>query len=430
MMAEENQETRSRKADGERKPLTRQPRGHKTICIPVGESEYKEIVDEAWLYRKWVDDIYGKHPELFPQEMDGGYKLHDKLPESKKLPEIRLRRIKLSANDEVYTIRPSCVLPYMAGYTDDVENGLLLLNFGIPYWLVTHVCGKDDMYWQRLEVSFGRNSLVGTTVRTADKLPKDLVPDEKHTTINGEKTYIATTVGDECVLGAAMSPSAGEKDLTQAYGQFKSEALNVDSAYQPDSVNTDGWTATINTWLALFPSVAMILCFLHSFIKIRSCGKRLGHTYFELCTKVWEVYHCATEDEFHPKMADLAIWALEHLPDGPALEAVIKLCLKYESFAEAYSHPSAHRTSNMVDRHMGAMDRYLFAGHFFHGHLMSAEYRILAWALIRNFRPFCPRAQPHKDNFQSRAHRLNGFVYHHNWLHNLLISSSMAGFRP
>ena len=160
-MPEENELARSRKADSERKRLSSQPRGHKTICMPLGEPEYREILDEPLLYRKWVDDIYTKHPELFPQEMAGGYKLHDRVPESKKLPEIRLRRIKLSANDEVYTIRPSFVLPYMVGYTDDVENGLLLLNFGVPYWLVTHVCGKDDMYWQRLEVSFGRNSLVG-----------------------------------------------------------------------------------------------------------------------------------------------------------------------------------------------------------------------------------------------------------------------------
>ena len=429
MGPEENSETRARKVDAERKPLSSQPRGHKTICVPLDESEYREIVDEPLLYRSYVDGIYANHPELFPQAMNQGYKLHGKLPESKKLPELRLRRIKLNADNEVYTIRPSFVLPYMVGYTDDVEKGLLLLNFGVPYWLVAHVCGRDDMYWQRLEVSFGRNSVVGTTVSSGDKIPKDLVPDEKHTSINGTKTYIATTAAGECVLGAAMSPSAGEKELTKAYGQFKTEALNVDPDYQPDSVNTDGWLATINTWQALFPSVTMLLCFLHSFIKIRSCGKRLGDTYFELCTKVWEVYHCASETEFHPKMADLAIWAVEHLPDGPTLDAVIKLCLNYESFALAYSSPSAHRTSNMVDRHMGAMDRYLFAGHFFHGHLMTAEYRIRAWALIYNFRPFCPRSQPYKDNFQSRTHRLNGFVYHPKWLHNLLISSSMAGFR-
>ena len=429
MEPEENRVSRPRKVDGERKPLSAQVRGHKTICVPLDEPGYREIVDEPLLYRSYVDAIYAKHPELFPEGMKGGYTLHDILPYSKKLSGIRLRRIKLKTDEEVYTIRPSFVLPYMAGYTDDVEKGLLLLNFGVPYWLVTHVCGKDDMYWQRLEVSFGRNSLVGTTVRIAGKLPKDLVADEKHTWLNGEKSYIATTVGAECVLGTAVSLSAAEKELTQTYGQFKFEALNVDPDYQPDSVNTDGWKATVNAWLTLFPSITMILCFLHSFIKIRNCGKKLGDTYFELCTKVWAVYHASSEAAFHAQIADLAIWALEHLPDGPTLDAVIKLCLKYDSFAEAYALPAPHRTSNMVDRHMGLMDRYLFAGHFFHGHLMTAEHRIRAWALIHNFRPFCPRSQPYQDGFQSRTHRLNGFVYHPDWLHNLLISGSLAGFR-
>jgi hypothetical protein len=422
-------EAKTRKADQERKPLTSEPRGHKTICVPLDESQYSVILNEPLCYREYVDEVYEKHPELFPKAMGEGYTLHDKLPYSKKMPDIRLRRIKLKADDEVYTIRPSFVLPYMTGYTNDVENGIFLLSFGLPYWAVSHVCGKDDMYWQRLEVSFGRNSLVGTTVRNPENLPKDLVPDEKHTYNNGKKSYIATTVGDECVLGAAMSPGAGEQDLIKAYGQFKTEALNVDPSYQPQSVNTDGWKATINVWCTLFPSVTTILCFLHSFIKIRSCGKKLGDTYFEICTKVWAVYHSASESDFHSQIADLAIWALEHLPDGPALDSVLKLCLNSDSFAIAYDLPNAHRTSNMVDRHMGFMDRYLFAGHFFHGHLMTAEYRIRAWALIHNFRPFCPRSQPYKDDFQSRSHRLNGFVYHQHWLHNLLISGSMAGFR-
>lgn len=422
-------EAKPRKADPERKAIPSQPRGHKTICVPLDQAHYGAILDEPSAYRQCVDEIYARHPELFPKAIGEGYTFHDKLPASKKLPDMRLRRIKLKADGAVYTIRPSFVLPYMTGYTDDVENGVFLLSFGLPYWAISHVCGRDDTYWQRLEVSFGRNSLVGTTVRTPDGLPKDLAPDEKHTYINGEKTYIATTVGNECVLGAAMSPTASEKDLTEAYGQFKAEALNIAPDYQPQTANTDGWKATINTWCTLFPAITPILCFLHSFIKIRNCGKKLGDTYFELCTNVWAVYHTASETEFHAHIADLAIWALDHLPDGPALESVLKLCLNYDAFAKAYDFPDAHRTSNMVDRHMGFMDRYLVAGHYFQGHLMTAEYRIRAWALIHNFRPFCPRAQPYKDNLQSRTHRLNGFVYHQHWLHNLLISGSMAGFR-
>ena len=39
------------------------------------------------------------------------------------------------------------------------------------------------MYWHRLECSLGRSSLVGTTVKAADRLPRHLVADEKHTTM-------------------------------------------------------------------------------------------------------------------------------------------------------------------------------------------------------------------------------------------------------
>ena len=426
---EQETKNRTRKLNQEKKEISTKPPGHKTICLPIGESEHKESIADPKAYRELIDRCYENHPELFPTGMSEGYTLHDMRKASAKLPDVQQRRIKLKSTEEAYTIRPSFVLPYMMGYTNDVENGLLLLNHGVPYWLVTAVCGKDDMYWERLEISFGRNSLVGTTVNSSDILPEDMSADEKHTKNNGEKVYIATTVAGECVLGASVSPSAGAKDLTSSYGQFKTEALNVDPNYQPKTVNTDGWSSTINAWNTLFPTITTILCFLHSFIKIRSCGKRLGDTYFELCDKVWAVYHAATETEHDILMADLAIWALHNLPDGPALEATIKLCCRFDKFSLAYSFPNAHRTSNMVDRHMDPMNRYLFAGKYFHGHLMTAEFRIRGWALIHNFRPFCPRSNPAKQGFQSRAHRLNGSVYHHHWLHNLLISSSMAGFR-
>ena len=49
-----------------------------------------------------------------------------------------------------------------------------------------------------------------------------------------------------------------------------------------------------------------------------------------------------------------------------------------------------------------------------------------AEALLANFLPYCPRAAV-AAQYRSPAHKLNGFVYHDNWLHNLLISASMGG---
>ena len=372
--------------------------------------------------------MYAKYPELFPQALAGGYRLHDRLPLSKKLADIQLRRLALKTNGEVYSVRPSFVLPYMAGYTDDVENGLFMLSFGVPFWAVRRVFGKNEMYWERLTERLGHNSLVGTTVRNAEALPKDLVADEKHSEISAKPAYIATTVGGDCILGAALSPTASEEALRPAYAQFRYEALNLAPDYQPQTVNLDGWKATCNVWSTLFPKITLILCFLHSFINIRQCCKNLKQTYFDLCHLVWDAYHAPTASDFHAKLAALALWALHNLPDGTALDSIIKLCSKADRFAIAYDFPSAQRTSNMVDRHMQLMDAFLFAGKSFHGHLMTAEFRIRAWSLLHNFRPFCPRSDV-ADSFHSRAHRLNGFVYHENWLHNLLISSSMAGFR-
>jgi hypothetical protein len=53
------------------------------------------------------------------------------------------------------------------------------------------------------------------------KRPLPCPADEKHTYFNGEKAYVATTVGDECVLGASLTLGADTESLTEAYGHFK-----------------------------------------------------------------------------------------------------------------------------------------------------------------------------------------------------------------
>ena len=89
---------------------------------------------------------------------------------------------------------------------------------------LTRVFGRNDMCWERMELRFGRNSIVGTTVKQAENLPQDVLADEKHTRLNGEKVYVATTVGSDCVLGASVALKADADSLTEAYGHFKTEA--------------------------------------------------------------------------------------------------------------------------------------------------------------------------------------------------------------
>ena len=118
------------------------------------------------------------------------------------------------------------------------------------------------MYWYRLERSLGRNSLVGTTVSSAARLPRHLAADEKHTTLDGKKVYLAATAVGGCCLGMALAETAGNGDLTKAYGVFRDEARCLDPEYRPETVNTDGWAATQAAWQSLFKGVTIILCFL------------------------------------------------------------------------------------------------------------------------------------------------------------------------
>ena len=110
-----------------------------------------------------MDEAHARHPELFPAAMGEGYKLHD-MQVSAKL-DVRVRRIKLKATGEVYGICPSFVMPYMVGYSADVQHALFLEGFGVPFWALTHVFGRNDMYWYRLtaavtfSTSSGRSAL-------------------------------------------------------------------------------------------------------------------------------------------------------------------------------------------------------------------------------------------------------------------------------
>ena len=79
-----------------------------------------------------------------------------------------------------------------------------------------------------------------TTIKSAEHLPQHLSADEKHTRLLGNKTYMATTAGSDCILGASVSENASEEDLKKAYSVFKKEAACVNPEYRPDTVNTDG----------------------------------------------------------------------------------------------------------------------------------------------------------------------------------------------
>lgn len=400
-------------------------RGSKHICVPFEtEARYQACVRDVVQYRQYLTLMIAQSPELFPQAIGGGYTFHDCYRSRKQ--GVVLRRLKLKASGAVFTLRPSFILPYCIARTAEVENALFLRQWGVPFWALAQVFGRNAMFWYRAWLSFGRPNLVGTTVKHAATMPQDVVADEKITWRAGEEVVIPTTVGGGCVLGISVAEQATSASLQEAYGEFKAEATAVFPAYQARSVCTDGFQATRDAWRQLFPQLTLVLCFLHSILKLTErCRGALRH---QVLDRAWAVYHAATKGQFSQRLRRLAQWARTTL-DGSVAEMLRKMAHHRDDFTPAYDCPQAARTTNAVDRVHNHLDRALYAMRYCHGSQTSARGAVRAWAMLWNFHPYGPRLRHDHPGRSSPFADLNGFLYHPNWLHNLLIASSMGGLR-
>ena len=403
---------------------TRSSRGHRTICLPIAEEAYLQAIHDPVAFRRWIDDCFREAPELFPANFARGYELKDGRTSVKQgLP---IRRL-LTRDKAAYSVRPSFVLPYMTARTADVEGPLFLRKFAVPFWALARVFGHDPTYWYRLECGLGRFSVAGTTVRRAD-LPEHLLADEHHQTLDGQKIYIATTVGSGCLLGAEPAATAGTDDLKDAYAVDKKEAHDIAPEYAPETVNTDGWKGTKAAWKILFEHVVILQCFLHAWLKVRERGKHLKDQFAEVSRRVWEAYHAPDRRCFGQRIRSLRTWAEANL-SGVVREKVLDLCKKRDRWSIAYRHPEGHRTSNMLDRLMRGMNRYFEDGQHLHGSSRACRLHCRAWALLWNFAPWHPATARRNHDWRCPAERLNRHRYHECWLQNLLISASLGGYR-
>ena len=386
-------------------------------------------MENTGLFRSFIIESHEKHPELFPPGFTGQFVFKGFI-RSKKQNGFRTRRIRLKNTEgAVYQIRPSFMMPYMTAMTENVEKALYLRRWGVPFDALAYVFGRDAMFWYRTYVSLGRNSVTGTAVRHPGNLPKHLIGDEKHTRQQGEKVYIATTVAQNCILGADITPDAGTESLTEGYRAFMEESLDVDSDYRPETVNTDGWNPTRQAWRNLFPAVTVILCFFHAFLKIRDRCRRSPELLREIGDKVWNIWHSETVAQFSQRIRRLREWADNHLKEDPVKDKVIRLCKKAPEFKVALYKPDAYRTSNMLDRLMNYQDRILYAMQYFHGTQASARLYVRSMAIVWNFHPYGTKTGRQHPGRCSPFKDINGFCYHDNWLQNLLVAASIGGYR-
>ena len=234
----------------------------------------------------------------------------------------------------------------------------------------------------------------------------------------------------DCILGVDVVESADTKALLRGYESFRSEARALNPNYQPETVNTDGWDHTQAAWQTLFPSITIVLCFLHVVLDVQQRCRRNKTLRQKLTDRLWHVYKATTKRQFAQRLRRLRGWATVKDKQQMVRQKLLNLRTKFAKFQDAYDHPLAYRTSNMLDRLMNYQDRLLYNMQYFHGTLDSARLHLRAMALLWNFHPYGSRSKCNNHNRSSPFQDLNRFQYHDNWSHNLLIASSMNGQRP
>ena len=229
-------------------------------------------------------------------------------------------------------------------------------------------------------------------------------------------------------MGAEVCKDANEESLKPAYEVFAKESRNIDPEYSPISTNVDGWNATANVLKDIFPSIILIYCFLHGFIKIRDrCRKsEMSHL---ICGKTWHAYAAQTKSAFAQRLRRFKEWAEINIQMPGTLSKIITLYNKSNLYQKAYDYPEGYRTSNMCDRVMKAMKKSIFTRQNFHGNFESANTAIRSWAILHNYYPYCMKKLKNQNVYKCPASKLNGFVYAECWLTNLIVASSMNGYR-
>ena len=304
---------------------------NRTIILPISEEYYHQIIDNKVLFKKELESLFEKYPEIFPTAISAGFRFvgHSK-NDSKLNIRRRIIRLKMPFNTyEDYLLHPCFIMPYLRGKTVDVSKGLLLRKYSTPYHAIATVLGKNSMYWYRAEVSLSQYNIVGTTVKNSLKLPRNLLLDEHHTQLKASKIYICTTVAENCFLGVGISPTMQYADLKNAYKIFKSEAQTIMPTYVPKSINIDGYKSTKKAILQLYAPVGILRCFLHAFLKIRNCGTKAYDLYFNhVSNRVWYCYEAENKRSFAQRISKLKQWTLQVIPQSPFKKSILQLCEK------------------------------------------------------------------------------------------------------
>jgi hypothetical protein len=88
------------------------PKGYRTIRLPLDEQEYERFLTDRPYAKARLQELYEDAPELFPEAFPEGYALYGFTDPSGK-QQLRCRRLRLQETQDVFTVAPAFVMPYI-----------------------------------------------------------------------------------------------------------------------------------------------------------------------------------------------------------------------------------------------------------------------------------------------------------------------------
>jgi len=173
-------------------------------------------------------------------------------------------------------------MPRCVGRLQDFDKPLLLRLSPVSFDRLAFCFGRSPKAYERAFVSLAkRTNLVATSCKI--DLPQHLLADEKHVTAMPNTEYLCVTVARGCILGANMVAQTTKEAFIDGYATFALEARQAQPDYEPSTVCLDGFKSTNAAWKEHFPKTSIILCFLHSVLKLYEVSSKLdGAHYGEL----------------------------------------------------------------------------------------------------------------------------------------------------
>jgi len=173
--------------------------------------------------------------------------------------------------------------------------------------------------------------------------------------------------------------------------------------------------------------VGISLGFRHAVVTIAKRGGRDRATRTLILARVWAASNSGTRAQCSQRRRRRRAWAEARPLTGARQQRVLKRCRTGPQCARASRCPGAPRTANALERLMHQQDRRLSARRSRPGTPEAARLAVRARAVPWTCHPYGARARRDDPTRRSPFHDLNGFAYPPNWLHNLLIASSMGG---